>query len=143
MRKQLQSGFTLIELMIVVAIVGILAAIAIPAYQDYLTRSKVSECAATLGACKTSIAEFAADKGGRLPADNGSAGCSTTTSQYCTGLSVTAGVARITVSGAGGGADGCWLQLSPVQDGNLNITEWTGQNGGGANCNKFVPARFR
>ena len=107
MRKQLQSGFTLIELMIVVAIVGILAAIAIPAYQDYLTRSKVSECAATLGACKTSIAEFNADKGGTLPADNDSAGCSTSASQYCTGLTVTAGAATITVQGAGGGANGC------------------------------------
>ncbi len=52
--KKLQKGFTLIELMIVVAIVGILAAIAIPAYKDYIVRSKVSECAATLGACKTS-----------------------------------------------------------------------------------------
>ena len=57
MMKKQQSGFTLIELMIVVAIVGILAAIAIPAYRDYMTRSKVSECAASLGACKTSVAE--------------------------------------------------------------------------------------
>lgn len=53
-----QQGFTLIELMIVVAIVGILAAIAIPAYQDYIKRSKVSEVAAQLAACKTSVSEF-------------------------------------------------------------------------------------
>lgn len=56
MRKQ--SGFTLIELMIVVAIVGILAAIAIPAYKDFQVRSKVSEVLAAMGACKTTVAEF-------------------------------------------------------------------------------------
>ncbi len=56
MRKQ--SGFTLIELMIVVAIVGILAAIAIPAYKDFQVRSKVSEVLASMGACKTTVAEF-------------------------------------------------------------------------------------
>ena len=56
MRKQ--SGFTLIELMIVVAIVGILAAIAIPAYQDFQIRSKVSEVLASMGACKTKVTDF-------------------------------------------------------------------------------------
>ena len=56
MRKQ--SGFTLIELMIVVAIVGILAAIAIPAYRDFQVRSKVSEVIASMGACKTTMGEF-------------------------------------------------------------------------------------
>jgi type IV pilus assembly protein PilA len=55
-----QSGFTLIELMIVVAIVGILAALALPAYQDYIARSKMSEVLAELAESKTSIAEFVA-----------------------------------------------------------------------------------
>lgn len=61
MMKKAQQGFTLIELMIVVAIVGILAAIALPAYQDYTVRSKVSEILARGAEVKTSIAEYYAN----------------------------------------------------------------------------------
>ena len=74
--RTLQKGFTLIELMIVVAIIGILAAVALPAYQDYTVRAKMSEVMLAASACRTSITETY-QTGGTPPVANGW-GCETT-----------------------------------------------------------------
>jgi len=136
--KRLQQGFTLIELMIVVAIVGILAAIALPAYQDYVVRSKMSEAIAAIAACKTSVAEYAASHG-IYPAATVDSGCSTTVTKYVASLAATAGVITA-VSQATGASTECTLTLTP-QGGATSITAWTGTF---AACpSKYVPSSFR
>lgn len=140
--NRVQKGFTLIELMIVVAIVGILAAIAIPAYQDFITRSKVSEISATLGACKTSVTEYVAAKN-VFPPDTENAGCQTNTpvSQYVSKLVVSnAGVITGTAAASGvGGFSGKDLVLTPL-GGTAAITGWSCTTNGDK---KFVPASCR
>ena len=91
--KKMQKGFTLIELMIVVAIIAILAAIAIPAYQDYLVRTQVSEGAVLADGAKTAVAEFYSNTG-RMPAANNSVGLATAASisgQYVHSITVGTG----------------------------------------------------
>ena len=126
--KRIQQGFTLIELMIVVAIVGILAAIALPAYQDYTIRARVSEAAAAAGACKTSVAEFYASKA-TLPTNTEAAGCSGTNSptQFVASTEVdSAGAITVTLSSDSklGAATGGNIVLTPTTGAGNVISSW-------------------
>ena len=112
-----QQGFTLIELMIVVAIIGILAAIAIPAYQDYTIRAQVSEGLSLSGGAKAAISEFTMDTG-RFPSDNTTAGVSASTDitgKYVSDVLVTDGVIQVTYSGPDAHAQltGKMIELQP------------------------------
>jgi type IV pilus assembly protein PilA len=123
--KKNVKGFTLIELMIVVAIVAILAAIALPAYQNYIKRSKVTEGIVAADACKASVSEYVASLN-KLPANITEAGCDNfQATQYVTALTYTGGTGGITVTygNVGTGVDGNNYQLVPdtskVADGQL------------------------
>ena len=138
--KQIQKGFTLIELMIVVAIVGILAAIALPAYQDFIVRSKMSEALAAIAACKTSVAEYTASHT-TLPPTITESGCSAVATQYVAGLNVTAGAITATSQGTGATPAECIFRLTPAVNG-AEITSWTATFD--ASCaSKYVPSSFR
>ena len=96
-KTQMQKGFTLIELMITVAIVGILAAVALPAYQDYTIRAQVTEGISLASGAKAAVAEFHSNKG-TFPADNTEAGLTTdgATGKFVTGIAVEDGVITAT-----------------------------------------------
>ena len=100
MKRKLQQGFTLIELMIVVAIIGILAAVALPAYQDYTIRAKVSELMLTASGVRTCITEAAQSAGGAIPTTV-AADCSVAPIGKVTGATVaTSGLVTVTGSTA-------------------------------------------
>ncbi len=118
--KKVQQGFTLIELMIVVAIIGILAAIAIPAYQDYTIRAQVSEGLNLSAGAKAAVSEYYMDRG-VFPSDNTVAGLSaanTIAGNYVDQVTVLAGVITVRYSSSGtqsanAAINGATLLLSP------------------------------
>lgn len=137
--KRAQQGFTLIELMIVVAIIGILAAIAIPAYQDYTVRAKVSEGLNMASAAKSSISEYRISMN-KWPASAASAGVSSTiTSKYVSGVGITAntGVITVTLNSTAVGAAGN-ITLTPSFTG--ATVDWTCA---GSLAAKYKPANCR
>ena len=124
LKSQMQKGFTLIELMITVAIVGILAAVALPAYQDYTIRAQVSEGMVLAEGLKTAVAEYHANKGD-FPNTDAEAGTASQTGKYISGTAVGAG--GVITATFGGQANTKLTQpqativLTPNGDGN-NVT---------------------
>jgi len=137
-----QEGFTLIELMIVIAIIGILSAIAIPAYQDYIARTQLTEALSLASGSKTLVAEYYTNEG-RFPAGNRSAGASapaSITGRYVSSVSISNGVihADLRTKNISEQIAGERLTLSPITRG--GSVEWDCSSNA---SNKYLPTACR
>lgn len=144
MKKKAQAGFTLIELMIVVAIIGILAAIALPAYQDYTKRSHVSEGLSLAGGVKSAVTEYYASRGA-FPTTNPMAGVALATS--ITGNAVTqvavGANGRIIVTFNDRVVNSATLALTPTATTAAGSITWTCRAGGPSLPTKYLPQSCR
>lgn len=134
---KMQKGFTLIELMITVAIVGILAAVALPAYQDYTIRAQFTEGMVLADGAKSTVVEYHANKG-VLPVTNTEAGYSGGKGKFVTGVAVgTAGAITATFGGdANAKLKTKTVTLTPVEDSTTGNLVWTCKSDADA---KYVP----
>jgi type IV pilus assembly protein PilA len=141
--KSMQKGFTLIELMIVVAIIAILTAIALPAYQDYTVRTKVSETIVQMDAAKLAVAETAASLGGlsQITATNTGYSFGGTTYVNTIQIAATTGVITGTSRNTGASGGDPVVVLTPTATANGGPLNWKCTSTAGQK--KYLPATCR